>query len=185
MTEPELGAGRLSEILRLLPEVVLFIDRDRRIRYINRTQEGHALQDVIGSKALDFVVPEVRERQAELLDRVFDTGEPAEYEIPVFDGDGEREWYEGILIPVVDDGCVTGVVVVTRNATERHRAEEEAEKLRHLIPVCSWCKKVRDDEGYWQELEAYIEEAGQSRVTHGMCPRCEREKFGRGDRGTA
>jgi hypothetical protein len=53
-------------------------------------------------------------------------------------------------------------------------AERELGMLQSLLPLCSWCKKVRDDEGEWRTLEAYLEEMSHSRVTHGMCPDCER-----------
>lgn len=51
-------------------------------------------------------------------------------------------------------------------------------RLRSLLPICSWCKKIRTDEGYWQEIEAYTEETSGSRVTHGMCEECTEEHFG-------
>ncbi len=77
------------------------------------------------------------------------------------------------LSPLRKDGRVSSVVVVDTDVTARRRVEEEADKLRTLVPVCSWCKKIRRDEGYWEELEGYIEESSGSRVTHGMCPDCQ------------
>ena len=44
--------------------------------------------------------------------------------------------------------------------------------LSGLLPICSWCKKVRDDRGYWKAVEAYIEEHSQAEFTHGICPDC-------------
>lgn len=44
--------------------------------------------------------------------------------------------------------------------------------LSGLLPICSWCKKVRDDRGYWRAVEAYIEEHSQAEFTHGICPDC-------------
>ena len=96
------------------------------------------------------------------------------------DAEGDRQWFEGNLIPISRGNGVSAVVIVTRNVTARHRAEQEAKKLRSLLPVCSWCNEVRDDEGYWQELRSYIEEKSDSGVTHGMCPKC-REKTADGE----
>lgn len=45
--------------------------------------------------------------------------------------------------------------------------------LRGLLPVCAWCRKVRDDAGYWSELEAYVEARSDAQFTHGVCPECE------------
>jgi len=45
--------------------------------------------------------------------------------------------------------------------------------LRGLIPICAWCKKIRNDQGYWQQVEAYITEHSDASFTHGMCPECQ------------
>ena len=46
-------------------------------------------------------------------------------------------------------------------------------KLLHgLLPICSYCKKVRDDRNYWQQVEGYIEEHSEAQFTHGICPDC-------------
>ena len=44
--------------------------------------------------------------------------------------------------------------------------------LQGLIPVCAWCKKVRDDKGYWEQLEEYISQHTDADFTHGICPDC-------------
>ncbi len=49
---------------------------------------------------------------------------------------------------------------------------DEIDRLRRLLPVCAGCKKVRDDEGYWQEVDSYLARYHLARVTHGMCPEC-------------
>jgi PAS domain S-box-containing protein len=44
--------------------------------------------------------------------------------------------------------------------------------LRGLLPACAWCRKVRDDDGYWKKVETYIEEHSDASFTHGICPEC-------------
>jgi hypothetical protein len=44
--------------------------------------------------------------------------------------------------------------------------------LSELLPICGWCKKIRDDKGYWTELEAYLQSHTNTRFTHGICPEC-------------
>ena len=44
--------------------------------------------------------------------------------------------------------------------------------LRGLLPICSWCKKIRDDKGYWQAVETYVEDHSHAEFTHGICPEC-------------
>ena len=49
---------------------------------------------------------------------------------------------------------------------------EEIEQLRSIIPVCARCKKVRDDDGFWQEVDIYLREHSLADVTHGLCTEC-------------
>jgi PAS domain S-box-containing protein len=51
-------------------------------------------------------------------------------------------------------------------------ALEGIKRLRGLLPICAWCKKVRDDQGYWKQVEKYIEENSEASFTHGICPEC-------------
>ncbi|WAC08393.1 MAG: hypothetical protein OS130_04155 [Thermodesulfobacteriota bacterium] len=41
-----------------------------------------------------------------------------------------------------------------------------------LLPICASCKKIRDDSGYWKQIEAYIREYSDATFTHGICPEC-------------
>jgi CheY-like chemotaxis protein len=76
-------------------------------------------------------------------------------------------------------------------ALYRHKAEEERERLIHeledalaeiktlrgILPICSSCKKIRDDEGYWNQLEAYIQEHSEAVFSHGLCPECGKKLY--------
>jgi ligand-binding sensor domain-containing protein len=57
---------------------------------------------------------------------------------------------------------------------KRRVAEELAQVkvLRGLLPICAWCKKVRDDAGYWNQIEAYVSRHTEAEFTHGICPEC-------------
>jgi hypothetical protein len=61
---------------------------------------------------------------------------------------------------------------------ELTRALTEVRTLSDLLPICAWCRKVRGDEGYWQQIEDYFVSQGQVRFTHGICTDCSRERFG-------
>jgi hypothetical protein len=49
--------------------------------------------------------------------------------------------------------------------------------LKELLPICMYCKKIRDDGNYWQQLESYIHEHTGSHFSHGICPDCLRREF--------
>lgn len=55
---------------------------------------------------------------------------------------------------------------------ELELALSEVKELSELLPVCSWCRKIRDGEGYWSQLESYLSKHTNSIVTHGICPEC-------------
>lgn len=55
---------------------------------------------------------------------------------------------------------------------ELTRALAEVRTLAGLLPICAWCKKIRDDEGYWQKLEDYFQSRSQIKFTHGICADC-------------
>jgi GAF domain-containing protein len=49
---------------------------------------------------------------------------------------------------------------------------ENVKTLHELLPICAWCKRIRDDHGYWKQVEAYIHEHTGADFTHGICPEC-------------
>lgn len=83
------------------------------------------------------------------------------------------------------------ILVTLRDVTQRIKAEQEKEEalsdlkealekiktLRGLLPICSYCKKIRNDDGYWQQLEIYMEAHSQAEFSHGICPDCIKEHF--------
>jgi GAF domain-containing protein len=57
---------------------------------------------------------------------------------------------------------------------------EAVKTLEGLLPLCAWCKKVRDDTGYWNKLEAYLTSRTDVQLTHGICPDCLQKMWPRG-----
>lgn len=55
---------------------------------------------------------------------------------------------------------------------ELQQALREVKTLRGLLPICSYCKKVRDDNGFWHQVEVYVRKHSEASFTHGMCPEC-------------
>ena len=59
-----------------------------------------------------------------------------------------------------------------RLALALEAASREIRTLRGIIPICAWCKKVRDDEGYWTQLDQYVSTHSDAQMSHGICPTC-------------
>lgn len=68
--------------------------------------------------------------------------------------------------------------VLNLTRSREREARRELKTLSGLLPICAHCKKIRDDEGYWQQLEQYIMTHSEAQFSHGFCPRCEREHYG-------
>jgi PAS domain S-box-containing protein len=89
---------------------------------------------------------------------VFDRGAP--YRSPR----GEFAGYIGSCIDITEK-------VEAQEALQRAR-EAELRNLRGLLPICVRCKRIRNDKGYWQQVEVYISEHSEADFSHGICPSC-------------
>lgn len=68
---------------------------------------------------------------------------------------------------------IAGLVIVSLLLLyARYRLKHESVVLRGLLPICAWCKKVRDDQGYWTQVESYITRHSSAEFTHCICPAC-------------
>jgi len=57
------------------------------------------------------------------------------------------------------------------------KAQQEVKVLQGLIPICSHCKKIRDDKGFWNQLESYIQDHSEAIFSHGICPKCAQDFY--------
>jgi len=116
------------------------------------------------------------------------SGRRKSVELQLADG----RWVMISIDPIIDDNNnLLTVVHICRDITERKAIEVEREKmvlelraalddvktLSGLLPICSVCKKIRDDKGYWNQIEAYIHKLSGTQFSHGICPDCAREFY--------
>src|ERR1017187_4933977 len=67
---------------------------------------------------------------------------------------------------------VMALLELRRVSTHLADALDHVKKLQGLLPICAWCKRIRDDEGYWDQVEAYVHKYTGADFTHGICPEC-------------
>ena len=66
---------------------------------------------------------------------------------------------------------------VEARTLELSNALTEIKNLTGILPICSFCKKIRDDEGYWEQVDVYINKHSKADFSHAICPKCMKEKF--------
>ena len=96
--------------------------------------------------------------------------------------------FSAVVIAVGGEPCILSSIA---DISARKRSEEERERLvaerekvlaeikilGGLLPICMSCKKIRDDKGYWNQIESYIRTHSQADFTHGLCPDCARKLY--------
>ena len=187
-TEETLGESeeKWRALVENAPNIIMLVDHDRKIQFINHVVPGLSPESVIGKSIFNYIQPEYHETVREAVDKVFQTGETNIYETMGTGPDGRTSWYETSVAPRKQHGHITGVIQITLDITDRKKAEEERERLIQelqealakvktlsgLLPICAWCKKLRDDKGYWKSVEEYISAYTGADFTHGICPEC-------------
>jgi preprotein translocase subunit YajC len=99
------------------------------------------------------------------------------------------------LVFIIALGLLLSIIVIlfieNKTISKRKQAEKEREKLiaelqdavtkiktlGGLLPICSNCKKIRDDKGYWNQIESYIRDHSEAEFTHGICPKCAKKLY--------
>ena len=56
-------------------------------------------------------------------------------------------------------------------------AIKEIKALRGILPVCSFCKRVRDDQGFWEQVDVYLQRHSRADISHSICPECAKERY--------
>ncbi len=161
---------------------------DDRNRIVDLNPAAWRLTGCDGGDPIGREITALLGEQAALL-----TGEPIESAQPdiIIQGAGARE-LELRSVPLVQgNGASQGRLVILRDISERRRLEQEREgiisslqealgqvrTLEGLLPICSHCKRIRDDDGHWERIEVYIRRHSAAEFTHSICPECLRSLF--------
>lgn len=91
----------------------------------------------------------------------------------------------GSLLMLVGVLAIKPIFLMLKEAFDQQRtlagklqeALDSIKILKGMLPICANCKKIRDDEGYWQSVESYISSHSETRFTHGICPECIKELY--------
>jgi PAS domain S-box-containing protein len=186
---------QLAAIVASSDDAIIGRDLEGRILSWNAGAErlyGYTREEMIGRVHEEFIPESRREEFLAILARV--RGGESVHEVET-----ERLRKDGTLIHVSydaspihgEDGRLLGTAGIVRDIGPRKRAEEERERLiaelqaalaqvqtlRGLVPICAGCKKIRDDAGYWTQVEQYVQAHTLATFSHGLCPDCTKVYF--------
>ena len=144
---------------------------------------GFTRAELMARPFIEFVHPDDRERTLGQNRDVRGGAQARLFENRYLCKDGSYRW---LLWNSTRDDAQQVIYGVARDVTPRKRAEEERERLlrelqttlaevrtlRAFLPICSYCKRIRDDENYWQSVEDYISTHTNTQFSHGVCPAC-------------
>jgi PAS domain S-box-containing protein len=159
---------------------------------------GLERQTLVNSRFRRWVAPADLDKWDRHIVSAFESGQKHVCDLALTRGDGSAFYarLDSIRIDVKDGTPMVRTAIT--DITEKKQAEEalqrysaELEKsnrelqealsrvktLSGLLPICAACKKIRDDKGYWKQLEAYVSEHTEAAFSHGICPECEKKAY--------
>ncbi len=179
---------RFRDLANNSPTAICILREDRYL-YVNSSWEdltGYSREEAQTLNPLMVVHPDMRDQvRIRAGDRIKGNQVPRRYEMKGINKRGDVLWldFSGTVIQYDKNPAVLSLAV---DITDRKQAEEERERLinelqialeniktlRGLLPICANCKKIRDDKGYWNQIEGYIERHSDALFSHGLCPEC-------------
>jgi PAS domain S-box-containing protein len=148
---------------------------------------GYSAEDMVG-ESIEILVPREQQQEISNIRDVIELGRRVErIETARLRRDGSSLDVSITVSPIKNpDGVINGASMVIRDITERKRQERErlllieelkdalkrVKTLNGLLPICASCKKIRNDGGYWEQVESYIRSRSNAEFTHGICPDC-------------
>lgn len=194
----------LEHILKTFPDPIFLLDENGTyveiaggmVRHLYDRPDylrTYTLHDILSTGDADRFLGIVREA---LREKTLKTVEyrltSSEMKFNPMDGPEGPQWYHGRVFPIEMPRETLGHVIWTAiNITKRKQVEEERDQalrelkqalseiktLRGVLPICAKCKKIRDDQGYWNQIENYLREHADAEFSHSICPRCARELY--------
>jgi hypothetical protein len=165
------------------PVLTIVVDREGRVVKSNKAKitSGDRLPNIGDIMYQDYAARHEIDMHANLMECIH-TGTIGFY---------PELHYEDKILSISISPFPHGAIITSQNITAQKKAEldrihlieklqnalSEVETLRGLLPICACCKKIRDDQGYWNHIEAYLRKHTNTEFTHTLCPECVKQYY--------
>jgi len=178
-----------QQVLDNIADGVYFVSLKRKIVFWNKGAEeitGYTSAEAVGRACYDDFLNHEDEKGHALCDSgcpimlIPETNRPLQRNLFLRKKDGGKVLVEEHISPLYRDGKLEGVIITFRDIslfTGLRPFQLKAQKMERLLPICGWCKKIRNDYDVWQQLEAFFSDQGMGDFTHSMCPDCAEKIF--------
>ena len=126
---------RFRSLVENAPYMIIIADREGKILLINYTASGFSVEDTIGTSVYDYISVEYHDEVSRSINGIFESGEPAAYEITGAGPDGTTSWYSVRLGPIKHDGHIIAVTLMALDITERKRMEEAIQESQEKLRI--------------------------------------------------
>jgi PAS domain S-box-containing protein len=180
---------QLRDLFENATDLIQSVAPDGRLLFVNRAwlnTLGYRASELTGLTIFDIIHPDCLVECRAVFERVL-KGEALNNLQALFRAkDGHAIHVEGNASCRFENGRPVATRAIFRDISKRKAIEAERERLIQelqsalaevqtlsgLLPVCGWCKKIRDDSGYWNNVETYLKRSSGMEITHGICPEC-------------
>ncbi len=167
-------------ILETTPNPYVLKNVDFVYVYINKAFAdflGKDKEEVIGKTDRDLFPADEAEKYI-AGDKAVMNGCQQQKEEWQVEGSNGLIWLQVLKTPVLDnERNVVGVLCSVADISKLKEATAQVKLLSGFLPICSACKKIRDDKGYWNQIESYIRDHSEAEFSHGICPDCAAELY--------
>ncbi|HXI54776.1 MAG TPA: PAS domain-containing protein [Polyangia bacterium] len=183
----------IRAVVDMVPAMLAYWDASQRCVFANRAYEtwfgvtpaeliGHTMKELLGPiypLNLPYIEGALR-------------GEAQQFEREIPDpANGPPRYSQANYVPDIEGSTVRGFFVLVSDITQRKRIEDDLKSAKRLaeealaqvktltglLPICAWCRKIRDGKGYWESVEQFLTNHTDASFTHGMCEACEANFF--------
>jgi PAS domain S-box-containing protein len=134
-SEADAAREQLETVLDCAPALVIAIDRDGAIRFVNRALPNRSKEDMVGASFREYVPKSAQARVERALAIVWDSGEPQTLELSVTAADGGKKWFTNYLAPLRSGSLITGALLVSQDVTLMKQAELDLYSAQRLASI--------------------------------------------------